>query len=327
MAFTDLEEVWCADIVGTDQRVQADGKWLPSFPEDRHGPQNIVFSPIVSVPAEGAPLPSVSIRRGTRAYPNGNPGVSVYLGSVWTAYDTPAVESLGMWPPSNIGWAPSPPVLSPLTDQFASPIRSRPPLRLTADNGNSQLVFQVTRSAGYSLSLLRGAAAFADSEADRTRMWVFTRGETVVFAHFATTTGRGRPVRGRLSMGVFGITWLPAGSVHNWDMFQGQPVSGVVSATDDKGDEVTGTITLAPSNEMITQGLPDAGHSIDFDRFRVMVGNFQADKEGVLWWASVDVPEGHAIAPLLDSNDTVSLTLTWEYMPVGEAGPDMIGGN
>ena len=306
MAFTDLRDVWCADIVDTDERIQADGKWTTVFPEDVGVVQDLIFDPLITAPSASSVLPSVSVRRGSVVYPNGNPGIDVKMDGVWTGFDTPSVQSLGMWPPSNIGWAPSDPVIWPL-QVFRRPTE-------TTASGNTQHDHFLRRINGYTLSV--GSSPIFGDRGGNPIMWVDVLPESVVFAHYS-----GGAQIGVVTVGILGVTWLPAGSVHRWDFFKGMPVSAHISIAGE-----TGSFPLGGTDDIIVQGNTNSGDSFSLQRSRVVVGDFEAEKEAVLWWKASTI-SGGTLAAALNNEDNTTLTLSWEYRPIGEAGPNMLGGS
>lgn len=312
MAWTDLSDIWCADIVGTDGRVEADGRWLGYFPEDRRLTQDLYFQPNMTVPGGSVIMPSVGVRRGDDdeiVYPNGVPSLWLWMDSVWEGYAGDLVGDRGMWPPSNIGWAPG----EPVDWQEESDDRG---IYGTTSEGWRRTSFVLNRITGYRFGA--DQRSFVDASNERNKLWVYAHSRGVVF--FSYNYRSKNPAR--LDCGIMGRTWLPGGGVHRWDFWGGRPrrIEIFFGGLEE-------TLTIGAGGQLIV------GPTHSTSRFQVQRRESRITRPGsdptatlqaALWWQEAALTAGPLLTQLDDDdNTTMRVSFVWE--PIGAAGEDRLG--
>ena len=248
--FTSFENVWQANVEGTDDLVQSDGVWPPTFASEASLPPESVIlrEDYVSDSDSAAVTNTRAINpmspygyQGENIDPDTTPGTWVDMKTAWaTATENPLIEQQGMWPPPNIGVSRIPVRWFGLTDgrAFDDPDETNGVLfrRYQARLVRSSQVIQL------------GSQVFSGrGEAETIGPIQVTGGHLFVFRHIGIQrdTHKGLiflhlDTDDLLTFGVLGETYYPDGSIDPWDMFHGPFRDFVLTVTDedDEGNPV-----------------------------------------------------------------------------------------
>ena len=223
MAYTSLEEVWVADILGTDDRVQSDGVWTPTFASAIETPPTyIVATPGFESSASDAGIPNTrqvheELRSpfGEGIDPDYTPGEWVDLRDAWTTLDeSELIADRGYWQMSNLG------VASPL------PVRW---FGLTGDAVYDDPDIPASGSVSKIIRRFAGAVQLGSTvfegrtEAD-LELFIFIYSGSVaninqkgiIFAHLDNEDV--------LTLGIVGESYFDSQLIHDWDFFHGVPL-------------------------------------------------------------------------------------------------------
>ena len=274
MAYTDLREVWRADVDGTDERIQAEGVWLPTFGTDIVLPPEaiiltpgyVAFSAAAAVPNTREPNPDETVvyreapQQGTvpafvpgpaqqaqdlvgeGIRPDESPGAWADLRGAWlTVTENNQVLDRGSWAPTNIGVATPLPVnwfgLAGIEDGTTS--------TLTTDEGTirqhttilGRVESGILQVANQTFSAERGTGhnvAHLYASLHRDAATNVNH-RGLIFLHI--------DIEAVLTIGVLGETYLQGPVVSPFDMFRGVANQFTLSVpiTNDEGRRVVET--------------------------------------------------------------------------------------